>query len=41
MKLPHLLQLRIHRIDRLAFQTVLELAAGALLFLTMARWASH
>lgn len=39
MKLPHLPHFRIHRFDRLALQTGLELAAGAVVFLLLTRWA--
>jgi hypothetical protein len=40
MKRPHFPSFRVHRFDRLAFQTGLELAAGAVLFLLLTRWAS-
>ncbi|HEV7404130.1 MAG TPA: hypothetical protein VGO11_14415 [Chthoniobacteraceae bacterium] len=40
MKLPPLPHFHIHRFDRLAIQTGLELAAGAVLFLLLTRWAS-
>ena len=41
MKLPHLPHFNFHRFDRLAFQTALELAAGAVLFLLFTRWLSY
>jgi hypothetical protein len=41
VKLPHFFALRVHRFDRLAVQTVLELAAGAVILVMLTRWAAH
>jgi hypothetical protein len=40
MKRPPFTLFRVHRFDRLALQTGLELAAGAVIFLLLTRWAS-
>jgi hypothetical protein len=40
MKRPHFFSFGIHRFDRLALQTGLELAAGAVVFLVLTRWAA-